>query len=167
MATKEKTLEDAFYETLKDVHYAEKQSVKALKKSAKAAQAPALKQAFESHAEESAHHVERLHQVFEALGKPQRSKTCEAMQGLTAEMEEDLEDFGGTEASDEVLIGCAQAMEHYEIARYSLLARWAGKLGHSQIEKLLQQTLSEETHTEALLTELSDAMPATPTAKAA
>lgn len=30
MATKQKTLQDAFYETLKDVYYAEKQSVRAL-----------------------------------------------------------------------------------------------------------------------------------------
>lgn len=33
MAAKQKTLDDAFYETLKDVLYAEKQSVRALKKS--------------------------------------------------------------------------------------------------------------------------------------
>ena len=38
MAAKAKTLHDAFYETLKDVYYAEKQSVRALKKSAKAAE---------------------------------------------------------------------------------------------------------------------------------
>jgi hypothetical protein len=103
----EKTLKDAFYETLKDVYYAEKQSVRALKKSAKAAEASELKEAFTKHAEESATQVERLVQVFEHIGKPARAKTCEAMQGLTAEMEEDLEDFGGTAAADDVLIGCA------------------------------------------------------------
>ena len=101
----EKTLADAFYETLKDVYYAEKQSVKACKKSAKAATAPELKKAFEHHGEESANHVERLVQVFEILGKPARAKTCDAMQGITAEMEEDLEDFGGTPAADAVIIG--------------------------------------------------------------
>src|SRR6202012_2985871 len=85
---KEKTLSDAFYETLKDVYYAEKQSVRALKKSAKAAQSPELKQAFEQHLEESTFQVERLTQVFEIIGKAPRAKTCEAMQGLTAEMDE-------------------------------------------------------------------------------
>ena len=100
MATKQKTLQDAFYETLKDVYYAEKQSVKALKKSAKAAEHDELRQAFETHAEESANQVERLQQVFEIIGKPARAKTCEAMQGLTSEMEEDLEDFGDSPAAD-------------------------------------------------------------------
>ncbi|WP_424137125.1 ferritin-like domain-containing protein [Roseomonas chloroacetimidivorans] len=152
----EKTLRDAFHETLKDVYYAEKQSVRALKKSAKAAKAPELKDAFLQHAEESANQVERLVQVFEILGKPAKGKTCEAMQGLTAEMEEDLEDFGGTEAADDVLIGCAQAIEHYEIARYGLLRTWALKLGLPEAAELLEQTLDEERRTDLLLTEIAE-----------
>lgn len=155
----EKTLQDAFYETLKDVYYAEKQSVRALKKSAKAAEFAELKEAFNHHAEESATQVERLVQVFEAISKPARAKTCEAMQGLTSEMEEDLEDFGQTQAADDVLIGCAQAMEHYEIARYGLLRTWAEKLGLQNAEKLLAQTLEEEKRTDALLTEIAARLP--------
>jgi len=166
MATKEKTLHDAFYETLKDIYYAERQSVRALKKSAKAAKSPELKQAFEKHSEESARQVERLTQVFEFIGKSARAKTCEAMQGLTAEMEEDLEDFGNTEAADDVLIGCAQAVEHYEIARYGLLKSWAKKLGLSEAEKLLGETLEEEKKTDALLTQIGESLPVQ-TAKAA
>ena len=153
---KEKTLEDAFYETLKDVYYAEKASVKALKKSAKAAKSGELKQAFESHAEESANQVERLTQVFEIIGKPARAKTCEAMQGLTSEMESDLEDFGETEAADDVLIGCAQAIEHYEIARYGLLKSWATKLGHADAAQLLDETLQEEKKTDELLNQIAE-----------
>ena len=155
-ATKEKTLRDAFYETLKDVYYAEKQSVRALKKSAKAAKSSELKQAFETHGDESAHQVERLVQVFEILGKPARAKTCEAMQGLTSEMEEDLEDFGDTEAGDDVLIGCAQAMEHYEIARYGLLSSWARKLSLGEAETLLRETLEEEKRADQLLSGIGE-----------
>ncbi|WP_061933186.1 ferritin-like domain-containing protein [Aureimonas sp. AU22] len=155
---KEKTLNDAFYETLKDVYFAEKASVRALKKSAKAAQADALRQAFETHAEESQGQVERLTRVFEIIGKAPRAKTCEAIQGLTAEMEEDLEDFGDTDAADHVLIGCAQAIEHYEIARYGLLKSWALKLGHDEAADLLDQTLEEEKKTDALLTEVAESL---------
>ena len=156
----EKTLHDAFHETLKDVYYAEKQSVKALKKGAKAAKSPALRDALEQHGEESSGHVERLVQVFEIIGKPARAKTCEAMQGLTSEMEEDLEDFGKTEVADDVLIGCAQAMEHYEISRYGLLKTWARKLGLPQAEKLLNETLEEEKRADALLTKVAAEAPA-------
>ena len=153
---KEKTLADAFYETLKDVYYAEKISVKALKKSAKLARNDALKQAFAAHAEESAHQVERLTQVFEIIGKPARAKTCEAMTGLNNEMEEDVEDFGETKSGDAVLAACAQAMEHYEIARYGTLRTWARHLGHDDAAKLLGETLEEERRTDARLTEISD-----------
>ena len=156
MATKPKTLHDAFYETLKDVYYAEKQSVKALKKSAKAAEHAELKQAFETHAEESANQVERLSQVFEIIGKPARAKTCEAMQGITSEMEEDLEDFGDSPAADAVLAACAQAVEHYEIARYGTLKTWAAQLGYADAAKLLDETLQEEKKTDALLSEIAE-----------
>jgi ferritin-like metal-binding protein YciE len=156
MANKQKTLQDAFYETLKDVYYAERQSVKALKKSAKAAEHEELRQAFETHAEESVNQVERLQQVFEIIGKPARGKTCEAMQGLTAEMEEDLEDFGDSPAADAVLVGCAQAVEHYEIARYGTLKTWASQLGYEDAAKLLDETLQEEEKTDQLLTEIAE-----------
>lgn len=156
MAAKPKTLHDAFYETLKDVYYAERQSVRALKKSAKAAEHEDLRQAFETHAEESANQVERLQQVFEILGKPARGKTCEAMQGLTSEMEEDLEDFGDGPAADAVLAACAQALEHYEIARYGTLKTWALQLGHEDAARLLDETLQEEKKTDQLLTDLAE-----------
>ncbi|MEH3148181.1 MAG: ferritin-like domain-containing protein [Methylobacterium frigidaeris] len=156
MATKQKTLQDAFYETLKDVYYAEKQSVRALKKSAKAAEHDELRQAFETHAEESATQVERLQQIFELIGRPARAKTCEAMQGLTAEMEEDLEDFADSPAADAVLAGCAQAVEHYEIARYGTLKTWASQLGYDEAAKLLDETLQEEKKTDQLLTEIAE-----------
>ena len=158
MAPQEKTLSDAFYETLQDVYYAEKQSVRALGKSAKAAKLQELKQAFATHREESSHQVERLEQVFEILGKPARAKTCEAMKGIAAEREEDLEDFAETAAADAVLIGCAQAFEHYEIARYGLLKTWAKQLGMSDAADLLDETLQEEKATDEKLTEIAESM---------
>jgi len=156
MATTEKTLADAFYETLKDVYFAEKQSVKACKKSAKAAMACEVKDAFAKHAEESAGHVDRLVQVFEILGKPARAKTCDAMMGLTAEMEEDLDDFGDTAAADAVIIGCGQAIEHYEMARYGLLKTWATQLGMADAAKLLDQTLQEERKADQILSQVAE-----------
>ena len=156
MATKEKTLADAFHETLKDVYWAEKAALKALKKSAKAAKHEDLQAAFETHHEETTHQIERLREVFELIGKPARAKPCEAMQGITSEMEEDLEDFGDSPAADAVLIGCAQAVEHYEMARYGLLRTWARQLGYGAAVKLLDATLAEEKKADELLTALAD-----------
>ena len=154
---KEKNLSDAFYESLRDVYWAEKQSVRALGKSAKAAKSSELKQAFEQHRDESAGQVERLEQVFEILGKPARAKTCEAMKGIATEMDEDLEDFGDTAAGDAVLIGCGQAVEHYEIARYGMLKTWARQLGMEDAAELLDATLQEEKKADELLTRIAEA----------
>jgi ferritin-like metal-binding protein YciE len=155
MATKEKTLDDAFLDGLKDIYYAEKQSVRALTKGAKAAQSEELKEALDRHREESAGQVERLEQVFEQIGKPARAKTCEAVQGLTAEMQEHLDDYGSSPAADAVLLASAQALEHYEIARYGTLATWAKQLGYQDAAGLLQETLQEEKRTDELLTQIA------------
>ncbi len=155
MAT-EKTLSDAFYETLKDVYWAEKQAVKACKTSAKAAKSPELQKAFQEHGVESEGHVERLQQVFEMIGKAPRAKTCEAMHGIVTEMEEDLEAFGETAAADAVIIGCGQAVEHYEIARYGLLKTWATQLGMTEAVKLFDATLQEEKKADALLSQIAE-----------
>ena len=155
MPTKEKTLVDLFLETLKDVYYAEKQAVRMLGTAAKAAKADELRRAFEQHREESRTQVERLEQVFELLDKPARGKSCEAIQGLNAEMAEVLEDFADSPAADAALIGAAQAVEHYEIARYGTLSTWAGQLGLGEAATLLEETLAEEKKTDELLTRLA------------
>src|SRR5690625_3375351 len=150
-----KTLDDAFHAGLRDVLFAERNSIRALKKAAKSAQGEELKQALEEHREESEGQMERLEQVFEAIGKPVRGKTCESIQGLVAELEEDLEEFSGSPASDAVLIAGAQAMEHYEIARYGTLKAWAEQLGLKDAARLLAETLEEEKKADELLSELA------------
>ncbi len=155
---KEKTLHDAFYDALRDTLSAEKASVRAMKKGAKAAEATELREALERHAEESAIQVERLEQVFEIFGRAARGKTCEAMQGLTAELEDHLEDYKGTPAADAVLISSVQAMEHYEIARYGTLRVWAQQLGLDDAAKLLEETLEEEKKTDMLMSQVAEGL---------
>ena len=153
MAT-EKTLDDLFEETLKDIYFAEKQIVRALPKMAKAAQSPDLKAGFEKHLRETEGHVERLEQIFETLDRPARGKTCEAIVGILEEGKEIMEDFKGTVALDAGLISAAQAVEHYEIARYGTLKTWARQLGKNDIVRLLEATENEEVATDEALSKL-------------
>ena len=153
----EKTLDDLFLETLKDIYYAEKQIVKALPKMAKAAQSPQLKSGFEKHLEESEAQIERLDRVFEIIGKPARGKTCEAILGILDEGKSIMDEFKGTAALDAGLIAAAQAVEHYEIARYGTLKTWAQQMGLNDAARLLDQTLREEIATDQKLTQLAEA----------
>jgi len=150
----QKMLDDLFLDTLKDIYFAEKQIVKALPKMAKAASSPALKAGFEKHLEETQGHVERLEQVFEIIGAPARGKTCEAILGIIEEAKEIMDDFKGTAALDAGLVSSAQAVEHYEIARYGTLKAWAQQMGMADVVKLLEATLREEIATDQTLTKL-------------
>jgi ferritin-like metal-binding protein YciE len=151
----EKTLQDLFVETLKDIYYAEKQILRALPKMARQAKSPDLKQAFETHRHETEGQVDRLQQIFEMLDKPARGKTCDAILGIVEEGKEVMEEFGNSPALDAGLVSAAQAVEHYEIARYGTLKAWAGQLGMKDAARLLDQTLQEEIKTDELLTELA------------
>jgi len=149
-------LEDLFLETLKDIFFAERQILKGLPKLAKAAADPKLREAFMHHREETEGQVDRLRQVFEVLGKRAQGKTCEAINGLLEEGEELLELAPQpSPVRDAGLIATAQAIEHYEIARYGALVAWAKALGNDQIARLLQETLEEEKKTNTLLTQMS------------
>jgi len=147
----EKTLDDLFLDTLKDIYYAEKQIVKTLPKMSKAAQSSDLVASFDLHREETEVHVERLEQIFEMLGKTPRGKTCDAILGIIEEGKSIMEEFDGSVALDAGLVSAAQAVEHYEIARYGTLKTWAQELGYSDAVALLDATLQEEIATDKKL----------------
>jgi ferritin-like metal-binding protein YciE len=151
----EKQLDDLFLDTLKDIYYAERQILKALPKMAKAATSPELKAGFEQHHTETEGHVERLERVFELLGKTPRGKTCDAILGILDEGKSIMDEFKGTQALDAGLAAAAQAVEHYEIARYGTLRSWAKQLGMTEAADLFGQTLAEEEATDKKLTQLA------------
>jgi ferritin-like metal-binding protein YciE len=159
MATKkEKTLDDLFEDTLKDIYYAENKILKALPKMAKAAHSDELRAAFQKHFKETEGHVSRLEKVFRAIGQAPKGKKCEAIEGIIEEGSEIMQEFKGAPALDAGLVSSAQAVEHYEIARYGTLKRWAEQLGMNDAVRLLNATLEEEKNTDETLTELADSM---------
>lgn len=150
------TLHDAFIDELRDSYDAEKQLTKALAKLAKAASNPKLRQAFESHLQETEGHVERLEQVFESLDEKARGKHCDGIAGIIEEgksiMEEDFDDT----TMDACLIAAGQRAEHYEMAAYGTLVAWAQAMGHTEAAKLLRQTLDEEKAADKKLSSLAE-----------
>jgi ferritin-like metal-binding protein YciE len=151
----EKTLNDLFLDTLKDIYYAEKQIVKALPKMAKAATSPQLRAGFEQHLEETQGHIDRLEQVFELIGAPARGKTCDAILGILEEGKSIMDEFKGTIALDAGLVSAGQAVEHYEMARYGTLKTWAQQLGMTEAAALFDATLKEEVATDKKLSQLA------------
>jgi ferritin-like metal-binding protein YciE len=150
------TLHDAFLDELRDAYDAEKQLTKALPKLAKAATSPELRDAFESHLEETRGHVERIEQVLQGLGEKVRGKHCDGIEGIIEEgsavMEEDFDDV----TMDACLIASGQRAEHYEMAAYGSLIAWARAMGHDEAAEVLQLTLDEEKAADTKLTSLAE-----------
>jgi ferritin-like metal-binding protein YciE len=158
MAKKEKTLDDLFEDTLKDIYYAENKILKALPKMAKAAHSTELKAAFQKHFKETEGQVSRLEKVFKLIDQSPKGKKCAASEGILEEGSEIMQEFKGAPALDAGLVSSAQAVEHYEIARYGTLKRWAEQMGMNDAVRLLNATLEEEKNTDEALTELADTM---------
>jgi ferritin-like metal-binding protein YciE len=162
----EKSLDDLFQNTLKDIYYAERKILTTLPKMIKAAQSPELKGAFEKHRQQTEVHVERLLEIFQILEEKPVGKTCLAIDGILDEGAAVIEEFKGTPALDAGMIAAAQAVEHYEITRYGTLKRWAQTLGIADAVQLLDATLREESQTDTDLSGLADLI-ANPQAKIA
>ena len=150
------TFHDAFIDELRDTYDAERQLTKALKKLAKAATAAQLREAFETHLEETQGQIDRLEQVFESLDEKVRGKHCDGIAGIIEEGNSIMdEDFDET-TMDACLIAAGQRAEHYEMAAYGTLVAWARVLGHTDAADLLQQTLDEEKAADEKLSALAE-----------
>jgi ferritin-like metal-binding protein YciE len=149
-------LEDLFLEQIEDLYDAEQRLVKALPKMAEASTSSQLRQAFDSHLEETKGHVRRLEQVFQAMRKKPKGQTCDAMKGLVAEGEDMISNTEQSPLRDAGLIAAANRVEHYEIAAYGSVLAFAKTLGIQEALALLDATLTEEKKADQKLTQLAE-----------
>ena len=151
-----KSIDDLFLHGVKDLFYAEKKLVQTLPKMAKKATSAELKQAIEQHLAETEDQVERLERIFELLDETPRGKKCPAMDGLIEEGKEIMEEAEDDDVLDAGMLAAAQAVEHYEIARYGTLIAWGEVLGMGEAVQLLKESLKEEKNADKLLSSLAE-----------
>jgi ferritin-like metal-binding protein YciE len=152
-----KTLDDLFVHTLQDIYYAEQQITKSLPKMISKVSNPELKQGLQSHLEQTRGHVTRLERVFQMHGQEPKAVTCPAIDGILQEANDIMGDAQDADVLDAAAAAAAQAVEHYEIARYGTLIAWARELGRDDCASVLEQTLPEEKAADAKLTEVAEA----------
>jgi ferritin-like metal-binding protein YciE len=153
----EKDLSDLFLHALKDMYYAEKKILRSLPKMIKAASAEELAEALQQHQQETEHQIASLEQVFSLLEKSPKGEKCDAIDGILEEADGILKDFGKTKAGDAAIIFSAQAVEHYEIARYGSMHAFAKILGHDQAADLIAEILAQEKHADETLSDMAEA----------
>jgi ferritin-like metal-binding protein YciE len=151
-----KTMDDLFVHTLQDMYYAENQIVKALPDMIEKASDAALKQGFQTHLGETRTQIKRLEQVFKMHGAEAGGVDCPAIDGIIEEADEVAGEIEDKRVLDAALIAAAQAVEHYEIARYGTLIAWAKQLGRNDCASVLQQNLDEEKSADQRLTGIAE-----------
>ena len=152
-----KTMNDLFVHTLRDIYYAENQILKALPEMIEKATDPQLKQAFQSHLAETKNQVKRVEQVFQMHGVEAKGIDCPAIDGIIEEADDVAGEIADKEVLNAALAGAAQAVEHYEIARYGTLIAWAKQLGRNDCASVLQKNLDEEKAADKKLTAIAEA----------
>ena len=150
-----KTLADAFEHTLKDVYYAENAIAKALPKVIDAVSNADLKSVLKDHLAETKGQIKTLQAVFKSIGKKASGEKCDAIEGLLKETDGVMEEAKGAVARHAAIIGCCQAVEHYEIARYGTLREWAKALGEIRAHELLSEILDQEKAANSKLTNIA------------
>ena len=150
-------LQQFFVDQLEDIYWAEQKLVKTLPKMEEAASSDELKQAFNSHLQETINHVSRLEKVFDLIGEPAQAKKCHAMTGIVEEGEDIIDETEEhTAQRDTGLIFAGQKAEHYEIASYGGLVQLAKTLGYNDAAEILGVTLAEEKKADRKLTQIAE-----------
>ncbi|MEO6299579.1 MAG: ferritin-like domain-containing protein [Paracoccaceae bacterium] len=149
-----KTLADAFHHTLQDIYYAENALTKALPKVAAASSNADFKALVNAHLAETKQQITILDKVFASINQKAEGQKCDAIEGLIKETEGLIKEASGV-ALETCLIAAAQAVEHYEIARYGTLREWAKDLGHTKAHELLTEILDMEKAANSKLTSLA------------
>jgi ferritin-like metal-binding protein YciE len=143
-------------EQLKDAYSAEKQALRGMQKMLRNATSPKLKEAIQTHIEQTQHQVERLDQAFQMVGAKAGRKVCEGMRGIIEEGQQEMEDADKGPMMDVLIVAAGQRVEHYEIASYGTMVALAKASGQQELADLLAETLAEEKETDELLTEIAE-----------
>ena len=150
------TLQDLLVHELKDLYSAERQLIQALPKMAKAATSDELRTAFENHLAQTQEQVVRIETIMESFGESPKGQKCAGMEGLIEEGKNLLKEEADEDVMDAGIIAAAQKVEHYEIASYGAVVESARVLGHTEAQRLLEQTLEEEKNADELLNQLAE-----------
>ncbi len=135
----------------------EKQIVKGLESMIEHASDTQLKQAFQSHLQETEVQVTRLESLIADVNDGDvDDKKDPIITALIGSGENIVSESEEGPVRDAGLLATAQKIEHYEIASYGTARSWARILGLSNHVTQLEKTLQEEKHADHLLSTISD-----------
>jgi ferritin-like metal-binding protein YciE len=149
------TFRDMYLAELQELRSVEAQLVEALPKMADMVSHPELKQAIQTHFDETRSQQSRLDEILRRHNVDPREHVDQAMQAMLRETEKWAGMVQDQDLRDAGLIASAQRVEHYEIAVYGSLATWAKQLGLQDDLQALLAIIEEEKRTDEKLSTLA------------
>lgn len=156
MSANLQNLKELYIDQLRELHSVETQITDALPKMIQESTDPQLKQALQTHLQETRGHIARLEQILQNSAGKVDSKKSKGIAALITEGEDIITDAKDDSVRDVGIIAAAQKIEHYEMAAYGTVRTFAEILGQTNHADLLEQTLEEEKHADAVLTQVAD-----------
>lgn len=150
------SLRKLYLDQLQQLHSAETQITEALPKMIEKSHEPQLKQALDTHLQETRQQVNRLEQILQKQMGKVESKKNKGIAALITEGEDVIKDATDDSVRDAGIIAAAQKVEHYEMAAYGTVRNFAEILGRTDEASLLEKTLQEEKHADTVLTQIAD-----------
>lgn len=151
-------LHDLFVLELQDLYDAEQQITQAIPQMLEFVHSDDLKEALSSHLEETRGQISKLEKLAQDLDIDLSGKTCIGMEGIIEEAVELMQEATPSWTLDSALIGCAQKVEHYEIAGYGTAAAYAKQIEHDEALNTLLDILQEEKNSDQALTNLAEGL---------
>lgn len=150
------SMETLYKHQVKDLYDAAQRLSKAIPEMVEAANAPELKSWFVKTQATVDRQIERLKEVFEAMGDKPEAETCDAMKGIVSEGQDYINADGDPEVIDAALIATAQRIAHYELAGQGTARNFANCIGKDCCVPRFQESLDEWYNIDKSLTELAE-----------
>lgn len=151
-----KNLRDLYINQLRMLVSTERQIVIALPTMIEKATGKELREALQAHLQETENQVRRVEEILNTAAGAVDPIKCKVLSALSAETEDLIQDAKDAAVRDVALIAAAQRVEHYEIAAYGAVRRWAQLLGEERAAQLLDMTIKEEGHADHVLTSIAE-----------
>ena len=154
-----KNFQSLYSQQLRYLLSTENQIVKGLQSMISHTSDEQLKQAFQSHLQETKVQVTRLEQMIPEVNDGKVDDKKDAITtALIGSGENIVSESKEGPVRNAGLLATAQKIEHYEMASYGSARDWAKVLGLTKHAELLQTTLDEEKHADELLSSISQRM---------
>ncbi|MEJ7644198.1 MAG: DUF892 family protein [Chryseolinea sp.] len=144
-------LYESFIIGLQEIYWCENHLIRTLLKLENGSIAREVRSSVHAYLESTKRHIYRLDQMFELLDEETNVQPCDPLSTLCQAAEDSLATLDGALRDERILVFSEKLINH-ELRGYQKLIELVSGTGRTDIEKLLIETLDEETKTHQTFT---------------